>query len=73
MKDNEILVQIKSLLRRGEIPLSLIKDKTKYRRAHVVRLSLQGCKQREIAKQIGCCISTVEKDLHYIRGGKNFV
>ena len=49
------------------IPLALIKDKTNYRRVHVVRLTLQGLKQKDVAKKIGCSLSTIEKDLQDIR------
>jgi len=71
MKDNEILDLVKVLLKGGKLPLSLIKDKVNYRRVHVIKLTLQGCKQKEMAKQIGCCVSTIEKDMHVIRLGNN--
>ena len=68
MKNEEILQSVKSLLSTKTIPFSLIKDKVKYRRAYVVKLALTGCKQKEIAEQMGCCVSTIEKDFHVIRG-----
>lgn len=68
MKDNEILDLVKVLLKGGKLPLSLIKDKVNYRRAHVIKLSLQGHTQKEIAEQINCCVSTIEKDFYVIRG-----
>jgi len=71
MKNEEILQLIKSLLTEGSLSLSLIKDKVNYRRAHVIKLSLQGYTQKEIAKQINCCVSTIEKDFHVIRGRIN--
>jgi len=67
MKDEEILQSIKSLLSTKTIPFSLIKDKVKYRRAHVVRFTLKGRKQQKIAEELGWCLSTIEKDLHVIR------
>jgi len=67
MKDNEILDLVKAFLKRGQLPLSLIKDKVNYRRAHVIILTLQGRKQKEIAEQMSCCLSTIEKDMHVIR------
>jgi len=71
VRDDNILQLIKSLLTEGSLPLSLIKDKVNYRRAHVIRLTLQGCKQKEIAEQMSCSISTIEKDFHTIRGRIN--
>lgn len=67
MISDEILQQIKLLLNNRSVPFSLIKDKVNYRRAHIVRLSLQGCKQREIARELKCSISTVEKDFRSLR------
>ncbi len=55
------------LLENNRVPSCLIKDKIKYRRAHVVKLSLQGYKQGEISQKLGCSLSTIEKDVRYIR------
>jgi len=71
MKSEELLQLVKSLLSTKHIPFSLIKDKVKFRRAHVVRLTLQGSSQQEIAHELGWCLSTIEKDLHVIRGGEH--
>jgi len=51
VRDDNILQLIKSLLTEGSLSLSLIKDKINYRRAHVIKLSLQGYTQKEIAEQ----------------------
>lgn len=64
---NEITKTIKELLDSGTVPLSLVKDKVNYRRVIVVKLSLKGHKQKEIAQKIGCSISTVEKDFCFLR------
>lgn len=71
MKNEEILQLVKSLLSTKPIPFSLIKDKVKYRRAHVIRFTLGGHNQQEIANELGYCLSTIEKDLHVIRGGEH--
>lgn len=42
-------------------------DKTHYRRNRVNQLRLRGYTNKQIANQIGCNLSTVEKDLHVIR------
>ena len=71
MKASEILLgQIKHLLRKNPHPLSLTKDKVKYRRAHVTKLILEGSKHIEIASIMNCSLSTIEKDVHAIREGK---
>ena len=64
---------VENLLSKGVVPLSLIKDKVRYRRARVIELSLRGHKQIEIAKHVGCSLSTIEKDLKMIRekGGES--
>ena len=64
---NDILETVKKLIDVKTIPLSLINDKVRYRRVMVVKLSLKGHKQREIANQIGCSLSTVEKDFRFLR------
>lgn len=46
---------------------SVIQDKIKYRRKRVNQLRLQGYTNREIAEKIGCNLSTIEKDLQFIR------
>ena len=66
MKD-EIAETVKNLLSKGTVPMSLIKDKVRYRRAIVVKLSLKGHNQNEIALKIGCSVSTIEKDFHFLR------
>jgi len=71
MKISEILLaQIGDLLTKTPHPLSLIKDKVNYRRAHITKLILEGSKQKEIASEMGCSLSTIEKDVHAIREGK---
>lgn len=42
-------------------------DKIKFRRDRVNRLRIRGCSNQDIARKIGCSLSTVEKDLHDIR------
>ena len=66
MKD-EISETVKNLLSNGTVPLSLIKDKVRYRQAKIVELSLKGHNQKEIASKIGCSLSTIEKDFHFLR------
>ena len=63
----ELLRTLTKLLEDNVVPPCVIKDKVKYRRAHVVRLSFLGYKQTEIAKRIGCSLSTIEKDVRYVR------
>lgn len=42
-------------------------DKIHYRRKRINQLRLRGYTNKQIADQIGCDLSTVEKDLHTIR------
>lgn len=42
-------------------------DKIKFRRDRVNRLRIRGYSNEEISKKIGCCLSTIEKDLQDIR------
>ena len=63
----ELLKTLTDLLENNSVPSCLIKDKIGYRRVHVTKLSLQGCTQREIAQILCCSLSTIEKDVRYIR------
>jgi len=72
MNNKKILELIKSLLAEKSVPLSLIKDKVNYRRAHVIKFALDGRKQKEIAEEIHCSVSTIEKDFHAIRNKGGF-
>lgn len=63
----ELLKTLTDLLENNSVPPCLIKDKIRYRRVHVAKLSLQGCTQREIAQRLGCSLSTIEKDVRYLR------
>ena len=49
------------------IPLSLVKDKVECRRRIVFRLAVNGLQQKEISKKLHCCLSTIEKDFHFLR------
>ena len=71
-KDEKILQLIKSLMSEGILPLSLVKQKVNYRRAHVIKFALDGRKQKEIAEEIHCSVSTIEKDFHAIRNKGGF-
>ncbi len=66
MKD-EVMETVRELIAKGTVPLSLIKDKVRYRRARIIELSLKGHKQTEIALKIGCSVSTIEKDFRFLR------
>ena len=44
-----------------------LKDKIEERRNKVFHLDLQGFSDQEIAKQTGVSLSTIEKDLHYMK------
>ncbi len=44
-----------------------LKEKIEERRKKVYRLDLQGFSNQEIADQLGANLSTIEKDLHYMR------
>ena len=44
-----------------------LKDKIEERRKKVYLLDLQGFSDQEIAKQTGVSLSTIEKDLHYMK------
>lgn len=63
----EIIKFLTTLLETNNVPTCLIKDKIKYRRLHIMKLLLQGYKQKEIAHRIGCSLSTIEKDVRYVR------
>jgi len=45
---------------------SISQDKIRFRRKRVNELRLRGYTNEEIANTTGCCLSTIEKDLHYI-------
>ena len=49
------------------LPLSLVKDKVKYRRERVFKLAMSGLHQKEIADKIHCSLSTIEKDFRFLR------
>lgn len=63
----EIIKSLITWFETNNVPVCLVKDKIKYRRIHIVRLLLQGCKQKEIANKIGYSLSTIEKDVRYLR------
>lgn len=63
----ELLRTLTKLLEDNVVPPCLVRDKISFRRAHVVRLTLLGFKQMEIAQRIGCSLSTIEKDVCYLR------
>jgi len=44
-----------------------LKEKIEGRRTKVYQLDLQGFSNKEIADQLGVGLSTIEKDLHYMR------
>ena len=44
-----------------------LKDKIEERRYKVYRMDLQGFSNNEIADKLGTSLSTIEKDLHYMR------
>lgn len=46
---------------------TIAQDKIIYRRKRVNQLRLRGYTNQQIANQIGCNLSTIEKDLHDIR------
>ena len=45
------------------------RDKRKYRQKKVIKLLLNGDKQHEIASQLRCSLSTIEKDIKALREG----
>lgn len=53
------------------IPLSfsLVKDKMNFRRKIVYKLCVRGLKQKEIASELNCSLSTIEKDFRALREG----
>ena len=73
MKEKQTLVELKTIvnLQNPEYDSSLSdlpdQDKIKFRRDRVNRLRINGYTNKEIAKQIGCSLRTVEKDLQDIR------
>jgi hypothetical protein len=73
MKEKQTLVELKTIvnLQIPEYDKSLTdlpdQDKIKFRRDRVNRLQISGYTNKEIAKKIGCSLSTVEKDLQIIR------
>lgn len=64
---NELLKTLTELLEKKSVPLTVIKDKVRYRRAHVVKYLLRGMKQKEIARRIECSLSTIEKDVQFLK------
>jgi hypothetical protein len=50
-----------------ESELTIMQEKIAYRRKRVNQLRLSGYLNKEIAKKIGCKLSTIEKDNHVIR------
>ena len=50
-----------------ESELTIMQEKIMYRRKRVNQLRLSGYLNKEIAKKIGCKLSTIEKDNHVIR------
>jgi len=73
MKEKQTLVELETIvnLQIPEYDKSLTdlpdQDKIKFRRDRVNRLQISGYTNKEIAKKIGCSLSTVEKDLQIIR------
>jgi IS30 family transposase len=73
MKEKQTLVELKTIvnLQIPEYDKSLTnlpdQDKIKFRRDRINRLQISGYTNKEIAKKIGCSLSTVEKDLQIIR------
>lgn len=51
----------------SETNYSIMQEKITYRRKRVNQLRLRGFVNKQIAKKIGCNLSTVEKDLSVIR------
>jgi hypothetical protein len=51
----------------SESELTIMQEKIMYRRKHVNQLRLLGYQNKEIAKEIRCELSTIEKDNHAIR------
>jgi hypothetical protein len=73
MKEKQTLVELETIvnLQIPEYDKSLTdlpdQDKIKFRRDRINRLQISGYTNKEIAKKIGCSLSTVEKDLQIIR------
>ena len=73
MKEKQTLVELETIvnLQIPEYDKSFTnlpdQDKIKFRRDRVNRLQISGYTNKEIAKKIGCSLSTVEKDLQIIR------
>lgn len=73
MKEKQTLVELKTIvnLQIPEYDNSLTdlpdQDKIKFRRDRINRLRISGYTYNEIARKIGCSLSTVEKDLQIIR------
>jgi len=73
MKKNQTLVELKTIvnLQNPDYDDSLsdlpAQDKIKFRRTRVNRLKVRGYSNTDIAKMLGCSLSTIEKDLQDIR------
>ena len=53
--------------KKNEQKVTGLKDKIEERRYQVYRMDLQGFSNNEIADKLGTSLSTIEKDLHYMR------
>lgn len=72
MRQHYPVLQIEKLESLTDISLNgssttISQDKIRYRRKRINRLRLRGYTNQQIANQIGCNLSTIEKDLHDIR------
>ena len=73
MKEKQTLVELKTIvnLQKPDYDKSLSnlpdQDKIKFRRDRINRLRISGYANKKIAREIGCSLSTVEKDLQIIR------
>lgn len=72
MRQRNPVLQIEKIENLTDINLNdssttIAQDKIRYRRKRVNQLRLRGYTNQQIANQIGCNLSTIEKDLHDIR------
>lgn len=73
MKEKQTLVELKTIvnLQKPDYDNLLTdlpdQDKIKFRRDRINRLRISGYTNKKISKEIGCSLSTVEKDLLIIR------
>lgn len=73
MKTKQTFVELKTIINLQKpdydnlLTILPSKDKIKFRRDRINRLRIRGCLNEKISQEIGCSLSTVEKDLHDIR------